>query len=669
MALLEITDLSVRYGEIEALRGVTFGVEEGQVVTLLGSNGAGKSTTLRAISGLAQPASGEIVFDGHSIAGLGPEAIVRKGIAHVPEGRRVFPGLSVRENIMLGTSNRREATATIRKEADDMFDLFPDIRPFADALGWTLSGGQQQMVAVARGLMAKPRLLLLDEPSLGLAPVIVQAVFKIIEEIAAPRRDRAAGRAERAHGAQGRRLRPRARNRPPRARRHVGAALGRRGHRRRVSGRRQEERVICHPRESGDPVPFPATSGNWVPACAGTTLNQRNHQMISIPVPALEQICADTFERAGSSREEALRVARSLIGANLTGHDSHGVIRVPRYVDWVKSGDITPDQTIRLLVDLPSLAVVDGQYGFGQTVAPEAVRVGIAKCRTQGLSAVSLRDAGHIGRIGEWAEMAAAEGLVSIHFVTASGSILVAPFGAAERRLSTAPFSVGIPRENTEPVILDFATSVVAEGKVMVASQGGKKLPEGALVTPQGELSTDPAQLYGPLVEGGPRDADPGQGRDPRLRRTQGLRPRLHVRNPRRLAHRRQGDRAGPALLQRHVLDLRRSEAHRSRTRLRRRRHPLHRLFQVGEAGAGRQGSARPRRAGTRHARRANGQRRAAVERDVGGDQGRRAERGGERAGRLKHPLVLRSPQSGRLEAWTRPLFEMPLRGKRESSS
>ncbi|MFO1117196.1 MAG: ABC transporter ATP-binding protein [Beijerinckiaceae bacterium] len=183
MALLEITDLSVRYGEIEALRGVTFSVDEGKVVTLLGSNGAGKSTTLRAISGLAQPASGEIVFDGHSIAGLGPEDIVRKGIAHVPEGRRVFPGLSVRENIMLGASNRRDATATIRKEADDMFDLFPDIRPFADALGWTLSGGQQQMVAVARGLMARPRLLLLDEPSLGLAPVIVQAVFKIIEEI------------------------------------------------------------------------------------------------------------------------------------------------------------------------------------------------------------------------------------------------------------------------------------------------------------------------------------------------------------------------------------------------------------------------------------------------------------------------------------------------------
>src|SRR5206468_12117718 len=130
----------------------------------------------------------------------------------------------------------------------------------------------------------------------------------------------------------------------------------------------------------------------------------------------------------------------------LAGHDSHGVIRVPRYVAWVESGDIVPNQTVQRVIDTPSFAVLDGRYGFGQSVTPQAVAIGVEKAKAAGLAAVALKDVGRIGRVGEWAEIAAAEGLVSVHFVNASGSVLVAPYGGVERRISTAPFCVGIPR-------------------------------------------------------------------------------------------------------------------------------------------------------------------------------------------------------------------------------
>jgi branched-chain amino acid transport system ATP-binding protein len=178
--LLNVEDIRVAYGGIEALRGISFDVDEGEIVTLLGANGAGKTTTLRTVSGLLHPLSGSVTFDGTRIDTLPAHLMVRMGIGHVPEGRRIFARMSVRENLQMGAYHRRD---DLGPDIDRVFDLFPVLRERSGQEGGTLSGGEQQMLAIGRALMSRPRLLLLDEPSMGLAPMIVSRIFEIIREI------------------------------------------------------------------------------------------------------------------------------------------------------------------------------------------------------------------------------------------------------------------------------------------------------------------------------------------------------------------------------------------------------------------------------------------------------------------------------------------------------
>ncbi len=180
--LLEVRDLHVRYGAVAALAGISISVREGEIVTLIGANGAGKSTTLRAVSGLLRPASGSILFAGEEIGGAPPHRIVARGIAHAPEGRGIFANLTVDENLALGAYARKDRAA-IAADRERALELFPRLRERTAQNAGTLSGGEQQMLAIARALMARPRLLLLDEPSLGLAPQIVQTIFRILREI------------------------------------------------------------------------------------------------------------------------------------------------------------------------------------------------------------------------------------------------------------------------------------------------------------------------------------------------------------------------------------------------------------------------------------------------------------------------------------------------------
>jgi branched-chain amino acid transport system ATP-binding protein len=179
---LELRGLTVRYGAVEALHGVDLRVAPGEIVAILGANGAGKTTTLKAVSGLLRPAAGEILLEGRPIHAVPAHALVRMGLAHAPEGRRIFGALTVRENLMLGAFTRRDEEG-IREAGALVHRLFPVLEARRDQLAGTLSGGEQQMLAIGRALMAKPRVLLLDEPSLGLAPLLVQAIFRTIREI------------------------------------------------------------------------------------------------------------------------------------------------------------------------------------------------------------------------------------------------------------------------------------------------------------------------------------------------------------------------------------------------------------------------------------------------------------------------------------------------------
>ena len=182
VALLEIRGLEVRYGAIQALHGIDLTVEKGEIVTLIGGNGAGKSTTLRTISGLIRPTAGSITLDGKSILGLPPHRVLRLGIAHAPEGRGIFPGLTVDENLAVGAYARKDSRE-IARDRERALDLFPRLRERLRQGAGTLSGGEQQMLAIARALMSRPRLLLLDEPSLGLAPLIVRQIFQVLRDL------------------------------------------------------------------------------------------------------------------------------------------------------------------------------------------------------------------------------------------------------------------------------------------------------------------------------------------------------------------------------------------------------------------------------------------------------------------------------------------------------
>lgn len=236
-------------------------------------------------------------------------------------------------------------------------------------------------------------------------------------------------------------------------------------------------------------------------------------QDVKLPAEGVRAVLTLIFETAGADDAEAFAIADNLVKANLAGHDSHGVVRTQRYVQWVARGDVHFGRHIETILDADAFALIEGHHGFGQIIGREAVTVGLEKARKAGVSVIALRNAGHIGRIGEWAEQACDAGFVSIHFVNVQNSLLVAPFGGAGRAMSTAPVCIGIPdgrssEGTSDDFILDFATSEIAEGKALVALKSGKQAPDDALINGEGQPTGDPRALYG--------DVDPRDVADPR---------------------------------------------------------------------------------------------------------------------------------------------------------
>ncbi|MEO1460385.1 MAG: Ldh family oxidoreductase [Pseudomonadota bacterium] len=227
---------------------------------------------------------------------------------------------------------------------------------------------------------------------------------------------------------------------------------------------------------------------------------------------ALTALIAGILRADGCDAAEAAAVAEHLVEANLSGHDSHGIVRITRYHDWLLKGQIHAGRSLKVLLDTGAALQLDGQDGMGQWLARRATDMAMERAEAHGIAILALRRAGHIGRAGSFAEQAVAQGFVSVNFVNVAGSRLVAPFGAFRRCISTAPVAIGVPNPGGGDFILDFATSVAAEGKALVASQGGKPLPAGALIDGEGRLTEDPAVLYGETLKTAVPDPKAGPG-------------------------------------------------------------------------------------------------------------------------------------------------------------